>query len=424
VPELPDVAIYVERLAALATGSRLVGLRIASPFVLRTVAPPPAELIGRTVVGVARLGKRIVIALEGERFVVIHLMIAGRLRWKAPGAKVPGKVGLAALDLPAGSLVFTEASPKKRASIHLVAGRAGLAAHDRGGLDVLAATPEAFAARLRSERHTVKRSLTDPTLFDGIGNAYSDEILHAARLSPLRLTSAISEAEVARLHAACVETLTTWTARLRAEVGDGFPDHVTAFRPEMAVHGKFGAPCPVCRTPVQRIVYADNESNYCPTCQTEGRLLADRALSRLLKADWPRSLEELDERRAHAAVSGGAAELIAAAAAIGEPSDDRAAERDAVPAPARTRTLPARPSRLGARGAASAAPADDADPTGGAPAARAGRAGSSSTLPTQAIPRAQPSPPGRRASDPLTARTPTRPDAPAARRLARKPTGA
>ena len=211
---------------------------------------------------------------------------------------MPGKVGLAAFDFPNGTLVFTEASPKKRASLHLVAERAGLAEFDRGGLDVASASAAQFAERLRSERHTVKRTLTDPTLFDGIGNAYSDEILHAARLSPFRMTNAITDDEVARLHAACTRTLARWTELLRAEVGDGFPDKVTAFRPEMAVHGKFGEPCPVCKTPVQRIVYADNEANYCPTCQTEGRLLADRALSRLLKEDWPRSLDELDERRA------------------------------------------------------------------------------------------------------------------------------
>jgi len=300
VPELPDVAIYVERLAALTVGRPLEGLRVASPFVLRTVTPSPREVAGARVTGVERLGKRIVIALEGDRFAVIHLMIAGRLRWKERGAKVPGKVGLAAFDFPEGTLIFTEASPKKRASIHLVAGRAALADFDRGGLDVFGATAAAFAERLRGERHTVKRSLTDPTLFDGIGNAYSDEILHAARLSPFRMTPSLTDEEIARLHRACIETLDLWTRRLREEVGDGFPDKVTAFRPEMAVHGKYGAPCPVCGTAVQRIVYADNEANYCPTCQTEGRLLADRALSRLLKEDWPRSLEELEERRARA----------------------------------------------------------------------------------------------------------------------------
>jgi formamidopyrimidine-DNA glycosylase len=297
LPELPDVTVYVERLRALISGRVLDGVRIASPFVLRTVVPAPKDLIGTRATGVERLGKRIVIAFDHERFLVIHLMIAGRLRWKPRGGKLPGKLALAAFDFPNGTLVFTEASAKKRASLHVVAGRAALAEFDRGGLDVLTATAAQFAERLRSERHTVKRALTDPTLFDGIGNAYSDEILHAAKLSPFRLTSSMTDDEVARLHAACKDQLAAWTERLRAEVGDGFPDKVTAFRPEMAVHGKYGQPCPVCGTKVQRIVYADNEANYCPTCQTEGRLLADRSLSRLLKDDWPRTLEELEERK-------------------------------------------------------------------------------------------------------------------------------
>ena len=302
MPEYPDVTVYVERLRALTIGQPIEAIRIASPFVLRTVSPSPSELRGATVVSVERLGKRIVIGVSGgvsgDRFLVIHLMIAGRLRWKQRGEKLPAKVGLAAFDLPNGTLVFTEASPRKRASLHLVAGRAALAELDRGGLDVFASTAQAFGERLRSERHTIKRALTDPTLFDGIGNAYSDEILHAARLSPFRMTSSLTAAEACALHDACVATLTLWTQRLRDEVGGGFPDKVTAFRPEMAVHGKYGQPCPVCGTKVQRIVYADNEANYCPTCQTEGRLLADRSLSRLLKEDWPRSLEELDERKA------------------------------------------------------------------------------------------------------------------------------
>jgi formamidopyrimidine-DNA glycosylase len=298
MPELPDVTVYVERLGALANGQPIEAIRIASPFVLRTVSPSPTELRGAIVESVTRLGKRIIIGLLGDRYIVIHLMIAGRLRWKRRGEKLPAKVGLAAFDFPTGTLIFTEASPKKRASLHLVAGRAGLAEFDRGGLDVLTATAAQFGERLRSERHTIKRALTDPTLFDGIGNAYSDEILHAAKLSPFRMTSSITDDEVAALHQACVTTLILWTERLRDEVGDGFPDKVTAFRPEMAVHGKYGQPCPVCGTKVQRIVYADNEANYCPTCQTEGRLLADRSLSRLLKEDWPKSLEELEERRA------------------------------------------------------------------------------------------------------------------------------
>jgi formamidopyrimidine-DNA glycosylase len=297
VPELPDVAIYVERLAALTVGQPLENLRIASPFVLRTVSPSPRELAGAKVVSVERLGKRIVIGVEGDRYIIIHLMIAGRLRWKKRGEKVPNKVGLAAFDFPNGTLIFTEASPKKRASLHLVAGREGLVEFDRGGLDVFHATAAEFAERVRSERHTIKRSLTDPTLFDGIGNAYSDEILHAAKLSPFRMTSSITDDEIAALHRASVDILNLWTQRTRDEVRDGFPDKVTAFRPEMAVHGKYGQPCPVCGTKVQRIVYADNEANYCPTCQTEGRLLADRSLSRLLKEDWPKTLEELEDRK-------------------------------------------------------------------------------------------------------------------------------
>ena len=312
MPELPDVTVYVERLRALIAGRTIEGIRIASPFVLRTVSPAPKELVGAKVESVERLGKRIVIGVEpppkqeqtidrggpeARRYVVIHLMIAGRLRWKEPRAKLPGKLALAGFDFATGTLVFTEASGKKRASLHVVAGRAALAEFDRGGLDVLAARAAAFAERLRSERHTVKRALTDPTLFDGIGNAYSDEILHAAKLSPFRLTTAMTDDEVARLHRACKDQLLLWTDRLRADVGDGFPDKVTAFRPDMAVHGKYGQPCPVCGTKVQRIVYADNEANYCPTCQTEGRLLADRSLSRLLKDDWPKTLEELEERR-------------------------------------------------------------------------------------------------------------------------------
>jgi len=297
VPELPDVTVYVERMRALMIGQPLEALRVASPFVLRTVSPSPGDLRGAQVESVERLGKRILIGLSDQRFIVIHLMIAGRLRWKKRGEKVPGKVGLAAFDFPTGTMIFTEASPKKRASLHLVAGREALVEFDRGGLDVLGTTTKQFAERLRSERHTVKRSLTDPTLFDGIGNAYSDEILHAAKLSPFRMTSSMTDEEIATLHAACKDTLTRWVEILRADVGDGFPDKVTAFRPEMAVHGKFDQPCPVCGTKVQRIVYADNEANYCPTCQTEGKLLADRSLSRLLKEDWPKTLEELENRK-------------------------------------------------------------------------------------------------------------------------------
>ena len=298
MPELPDVTVYVERLAALVVGQPIQGIRIASPFVLRTVSPSPKELIGAKVVSVERLGKRIIIGVEGDRFIVIHLMIAGRLRWKEPLAKLPGKLALAGFDFPNGTLVFTEASPKKRASIHMVAGRENLAEFDRGGLDVLTATAKQFGERLTGERHTVKRSLTDPTLFDGIGNAYSDEILWAAKMSPFRMTTALELGEIKALHDAAKTQLVLWTDRMRAEVGAGFPDKVTAFRPEMAVHGKYGEPCPRCGSKVQRIVYADNEANYCATCQTDGKLLADRSLSRLLKEDWPKTLEELEDRKA------------------------------------------------------------------------------------------------------------------------------
>ena len=298
MPELPDVTVYVERLAALVVGQPIEGIRIASPFVLRTVSPSPKELIGAKVVSVERLGKRIIIGVEGARFIVIHLMIAGRLRWKEPRAKLPGKLALAGFDFPNGTLVFTEASPKKRASLHVVAGRDSLAEFDRGGLDVFTATAKQFGERLTGERHTVKRSLTDPTLFDGIGNAYSDEILWAAKMSPFRMTTALDSGEIKALHNAAKTQLVLWTDRMRAEVGDGFPDKVTAFRPEMAVHGKYGEPCPRCGSKVQRIVYADNEANYCATCQTEGKLLADRSLSRLLKEDWPKTLEELEDRKA------------------------------------------------------------------------------------------------------------------------------
>jgi formamidopyrimidine-DNA glycosylase len=298
VPELPDVAIYVERLRAFTVGKLLEDIRVASPFVLRSVDPPIAELRGRAVEAVDRIGKRIVLSLDGDLHAVIHLMIAGRLRWHAPRAKIPGRVGLAAFDFPHGALVFTEASKKKRASLHLVRGRAALAAFDRGGIDLFSATTEQVAAQLRAENHTIKRSLTDPTIIDGVGNAYSDEILHRARMSPFRQTRQMSDEEVARLHDAARAVLTEWIDRSRAEVGDGFPDKVTAFRPEMAVHGKYGAPCPVCGDPVQRIVHSENEANYCATCQTGGKLLADRALSRLLRDSWPRSLDELEERKA------------------------------------------------------------------------------------------------------------------------------
>ena len=300
MPELPDVAVYVERLQAFTVGRALEALRVASPFVLRSVDPPLSELRGHVVERVSRIGKRIVLSFDGDLHAVIHLMIAGRLRWHPPRTKVPGKVGLAAFDFPDGTLIFTEASKKKRASLHLVRGAERLAEFDRGGIDLFDASTEDFAEVLRSENHTIKRSLTDPTLIDGVGNAYSDEILHRARMSPFRQTRQMDDEEMARLHAAARQVLLEWVDRTRAEVGDGFPDKVTAFRPEMAVHGKYGKPCPVCGDPVQRIVYADNEANYCATCQTGGKLLADRALSRLLKDDWPRSLEELEEKKARA----------------------------------------------------------------------------------------------------------------------------
>lgn len=299
MPELPDVELYVEHLARRLAGRVLEGVRLASPFLLRTVAPPLASAAGRTIRGVQRLGKRVVLGLEEGPFLAVHLMVAGRFHWKdAAKAPVPKKVGLAAFDVPGATLLLTEASPKKRAALHVVATEAELAALSRGGVEPLEAGRAAFAAALRSESHTVKRALTDPGLFSGIGNAYSDEILHAARMSPFALTRSLDDAEVARLHDATRETLSTWVARLRAEAGERFPEKVTAFRPGFAVHGRYGKACPACGDPVQRLVYADNEANYCATCQTGGRLLADRALSRLLKDDWPKSLEELEEAKA------------------------------------------------------------------------------------------------------------------------------
>ncbi len=293
MPELPDITIYVEALERRIGGRSLLHAHLLSPFVLRSVDPPLSAIEGRPVTGVSRIGKRIVLAFDGEMFLVIHLMIAGRLRWLAPGRKPPRRIALLALDFEDGTLVLTEAGTTRRAAVHVVRGRAALGTFDRGGLDVFTATPETFAERLRAENHTLKRALTDPRLFDGIGNAYSDEILHRARLSPLKLTGKTTDAEAARLFDAARATLSEWTERLRRETGDGFPEKVTAFRQGMAVHGRFREPCPVCGTPVQRIRYADNETNYCPRCQTEGRLLADRALSRLLRQDWPKSIDEL-----------------------------------------------------------------------------------------------------------------------------------
>jgi formamidopyrimidine-DNA glycosylase len=296
LPELPDVVVYLEALEPRVLGRRLSGVRLPSPFVLRTVDPPITALCNLRVLTLGRMGKRIVLGFEDELFLVIHLMIAGRLRWGPPGMKAPGRIGLAALDFDAGTLVLTEAGSKRRASLHVVAGSAGLAGFERGGLEPLETSPAEFAARLRLESHTLKRALTDPRLFSGIGNAYSDEILHRARLSPLKLTGRLSDEEATRLYVAVQTVLQEWTQRLRAETGEGFPEKVTAFREGMAVHGRYRQPCPTCGTPVQRIRYAENETNYCPSCQTEGRLLADRGLSRLLNEDWPRSLEELDER--------------------------------------------------------------------------------------------------------------------------------
>jgi formamidopyrimidine-DNA glycosylase len=295
MPELPDITVYLEALHRRIGGEQLEQIRLRSAFLLRSVAPPLGEAHGKRVAGLRRVGKRIVFDLEDDLHLVIHLMIAGRFRWQARGAKIPGKLGLAAFDFTSGTLLLTEASKQKRASLHLVAGEAALAAFDRGGLEVLDAELPAFRAALVSENHTVKRALTDPRLFSGIGNAYSDEILHRARLSPVKWTSRLADDEVERLFGATRSVLSEWVDRLRTETGDGFPEKVTAFRDEMAVHGKYKQPCPACGTPVQRIRYAANETNYCPTCQTDGKLLADRALSRLLKGDWPRTLEELEE---------------------------------------------------------------------------------------------------------------------------------
>jgi formamidopyrimidine-DNA glycosylase len=293
MPELPDIVAYMEALDRKIGGQVITDVRVKSPFVVRSFDPPITTAVGHRVTGFRRLGKRIAIGLEGDLFIVIHLMIAGRFLWKAAGAPLTNRISLAAFDFESGSLVLTEAGTQKRASIHLVRGDDGLREFDRGGLELLDASLEDFTERLRAENHTLKRSLTDPRLFSGIGNAYSDEILHRARLSPVQLTKKISDADIATLFAATKEVLVEWTNRFRDQYKDGFPEMVTAFRPEMAVHGKFGEPCPVCGTPVQRIRYASNETNYCARCQTGGRLLADRALSRLLRQDWPKSIDDL-----------------------------------------------------------------------------------------------------------------------------------
>ena len=293
MPELPDIVVYAEALSARIVGQPLTGIRLINPFLLRTVAPPIEDAIGRTVVDIRRLGKRIVIELDNELFLVLHLMIAGRLRWLLPGAKPPARITLATFAFDNGVLAFTEAGTRKRASLHAVQGAAALAEFDRGGVELDSIDAAGFAARLKLENHTLKRALTDPRLFSGIGNAYSDEILHRARLSPLALTHKLSAEDSQRLFASAKAVLAEWTERLRGEAGENFPEGVTAFRREMAVHGRFGKPCPDCGAPVQRIVYADNETNYCASCQTGGTVLADRALSRLLKASWPRSIDEL-----------------------------------------------------------------------------------------------------------------------------------
>jgi formamidopyrimidine-DNA glycosylase len=294
MPELPDVVVYIEALERRVVGRSLDRVRLISPFVLRTAVPPIATAEGKRVRGLRRVGKRIVLELEGELFLVIHLMIAGRLRWLSPGTKPPGRITLAVFEFADGSLAFTEAGTKRRASLHLVQGEAAVRAFDAGGLEVLQADLGAFAQRLKSENHTLKRALADPRIFSGIGNAYSDEILHRARLSPVAMTSALSDEQVERLFEATRATLTAWTERLRSEAGADFPEKVTAFREGMAVHGRFGKPCPVCGAPVQRIRYAENETNYCARCQTGGRVLADRALSRLLHKSWPRNIDELE----------------------------------------------------------------------------------------------------------------------------------
>jgi len=338
MPEYPDVELYLECLAPRVLGRPLEALRLASPFLLRTVEPPIASAVGRTVVALRRLGKRIVFGLEGDLFFVIHLMIAGRLRWRPRRARIAAKVGLAAFDFPTGTLLLTEASSRKRASLHVVHGEDGLAALDPGGLEILASDLAAFRATLTSESHTLKRALTDPHLFSGIGNAYSDEILHRARLSPITLTDKLADGEIARLHDATRATLADWLARLRAEVGDGFPEHVTAFREGMAVHGRYRQPCPDCGAPVQRIAYADNETNYCARCQTGGRLLADRSLSRLLKRDWPRTLEELEAlgRPRVGAAPAGAAPATAAPTSAGRSGRGSTPPRPGRASPART----------------------------------------------------------------------------------------
>lgn len=297
MPELPDIVVYIDALERRVLGEHVQNVRLASPFLLRSVDPPVAAAVGMRVTGLRRIGKRIVFALEDDLFMLLHLMIAGRLHWRDTGAVLAGKQSLAAFDFASGSLVLTEAGSKKRASLHIIRGEEGLRDHDPGGLEILDSNLEEFRAAITESNHTLKRALTDPRLFSGIGNAYSDEILHRAGMSPVKWTQRLGEEEMERLFAAMQETLTDWTARLREDAGDGFPEKVTAFRKGMAVHGRYKEPCPTCGSPVQRIAYASKETNYCARCQTGGKLLADRSLSRLLKGDWPRTLEELEERR-------------------------------------------------------------------------------------------------------------------------------
>ncbi|HTI42406.1 MAG TPA: DNA-formamidopyrimidine glycosylase family protein [Vicinamibacterales bacterium] len=297
MPELPDILLYLHALEPRIVGKRVMGVRLASPFLLRSVAPPLSAIEGRAIVGLRRLGKRVVLEAEGELFLVFHLMIAGRFRWKPAASPIPGRVGLFALDFEDGTLILTEAGSKRQASLYLVEGVEALAQHDPGGLEVLEIDMPTFARALRRDNHTLKRALTDPHLFSGIGNAYSDEILHAARMSPFKQTGSITDEEMRRLYEATRRTLAEWIARLQEETGDNFPEKVTAFRKGMAVHGRYREPCPDCGAPIQRIVYAANEANYCANCQTGGRLFADRSLSRLLKQDWPRTLEQLEKKR-------------------------------------------------------------------------------------------------------------------------------
>jgi formamidopyrimidine-DNA glycosylase len=297
MPELPDILLYLHALRPRIVGQRVERVRLASPFLLRSIDPPLPTIEGRTIIDLHRMGKRVVIEADGELFLVFHLMIAGRFRWKPRGAAIPGKVGLFALDFPNGTLVLTEAGSKRQASLHVVQGRDALAPHNPGGLEVLDADFEAFRNALVRENHTLKRALTDPHLFSGIGNAYSDEILHAARLSPFKQTRSLPDDEIRRLYDSTRVVLRHWTSRLKDEAGDQFPEKVTAFRDGMAVHGRYRQPCPDCGAPVQRVVYAANEANYCANCQTGGRLLADLSLSRLLREDWPRTLDELERRR-------------------------------------------------------------------------------------------------------------------------------